>query len=264
MLSDALYKLGSDIICFFNHHLFLSVCSNLDIVPTGLLIKKKACVGNMSIFAMSIWEATLKTTGSYLVNILKEEYRIKLRFALIEFWNLLPLVLEATQTVRNLFVGLFNLVINLQENKEYKRSRKLLSLYPSIDISNLPLSGVENFTFFEDLCHVVEPICDVIMEEVEGTFVEEVSVNIVTGMEICDNNNVQINDNIGISNNLDILINLVTRDLEPCVNTEMENSRLDNNNCIEEQVFLENVRLKGKFVSPNVINLSNRELTYRV
>ena len=88
MFGDVLHILSLKIIRYFNHHFFLRVCSSLDIVPNGLMIDKKPCVGEISQESNDVWYLTLGEAGKKLVEILREEYRFKLRQALTDFWNL--------------------------------------------------------------------------------------------------------------------------------------------------------------------------------
>ena len=161
MLCDLLYKLGSNIVRYFNHHLFLCVRSNCEIVPTGLALKKIPCITKISHAAMSRWNSALQDAGNILVMILKGEYRNMLRYALIEFWNLVPTILESAQGIFEIFTKLLKTINYLHDEKEKTRSRKLLRLFPSIDILNLPLYDVEEFTFFNDLCYLIEPMCQI-------------------------------------------------------------------------------------------------------
>ena len=104
-------------IRMFNHHLFLCVCSNLHVVPKGLVIKKSPCVGEISQSSFLQWNVTLNQAGLALVQILKEEYRSKLRESFVKFWNMISASLESMKSIAKFFTDLLFNAVKLQERK---------------------------------------------------------------------------------------------------------------------------------------------------
>ena len=80
--AQQLFNISEDIYKSFYHIVFLEVCRAYQIIPDGLFISKKPCIGKPSDRFLDSWEKELENTGVNLREALIEEYMRK-RFELI-------------------------------------------------------------------------------------------------------------------------------------------------------------------------------------
>ena len=73
----------------FYHAVFLEVCRACQIIPYGLFISQKLCIGNLSDRFLDSWEKELKNTGVNLHEVLIEEYVQKLFQLITHFKSLI-------------------------------------------------------------------------------------------------------------------------------------------------------------------------------
>ena len=76
--AQQLFNISEDIYKSFYHIVFLEVCRSYEIIPDGLLISKKPCIGKPSDKFLNSWEKELENTGVNLREVLIEEYVRKL------------------------------------------------------------------------------------------------------------------------------------------------------------------------------------------
>ena len=76
--AQQLFNISEDIYKSFHHIVFLEVCRAYKIIPDGLFISKKPCIGKPSDRFLNSWEKELENTGVNLREVLIEEYVRKL------------------------------------------------------------------------------------------------------------------------------------------------------------------------------------------
>ena len=76
--AQQLFNISEDIYKSFYHIVFLEVCRAYKIIPDGLFISKKPCIGKPSGRFLNSWEKELENTGVNLREVLIEEYVRKL------------------------------------------------------------------------------------------------------------------------------------------------------------------------------------------
>ena len=72
--SQQLFHLAEDVYKSFYHVIFLEVCKSYQIVPDGLYVEKEPCIGNSSKKVLDTWKNQLKVTRSNLRDVLLKEY----------------------------------------------------------------------------------------------------------------------------------------------------------------------------------------------
>ena len=77
-----MFNILEDIYKSFYHIVFLKVCRAYQIIPHGLFISKKPCIGKPSDEFLDSWERELKNTEINLQEVLIKEY-VRKRFQLI-------------------------------------------------------------------------------------------------------------------------------------------------------------------------------------
>ena len=76
--AQQLFNISEDIYKSFYHIVFLEVYRAYQIIPDGLFISKKPCIGKPSDRFLDSWEKDLENTGVNLREVLIEEYVQKL------------------------------------------------------------------------------------------------------------------------------------------------------------------------------------------
>ena len=77
--SEAIYKT-------FYHIVFLEICKSFQLMPKGLVARKKFCVGGTSKEFQKKWDCNLKETEMKCRDLLLEEYCSKLFSLMDSFW----------------------------------------------------------------------------------------------------------------------------------------------------------------------------------
>ena len=72
--AQQLLNISEDIYKLFYHIVFLEVCRAYQIIPDGLFISKKPCIGKPSDRFLDSWEKELENTGVNLRKVLIEYY----------------------------------------------------------------------------------------------------------------------------------------------------------------------------------------------
>ena len=76
--AQQLFNISEDIYKSFYHIVFLEVCRAYQIIPDGLFISKKPCIGKPSDEFLDSWERELENTEINLREVLIKEYVVEL------------------------------------------------------------------------------------------------------------------------------------------------------------------------------------------
>ena len=224
----------------FNHFVFLSICYASSVIPNGLVIKKRACVGNCSPGWSRKWDLTLQIAGMELVNILKSEYYEKYKVDEIRFWNEVTQLLKVMNPDKasNVFESLNRLMTSLMSTLKEKRRRKLSKLI-EIFYVNLENKLLNSFKFFEDFVWF------------KASFLKCSDVRVLS----------RSRDRRKRDHQLESLLERSGDNIyEYSENSDMQDHSVNQSVIVEVQ-NVDHQRLVGKFVSSNVVNLSRRILS---
>ena len=83
--AQQLFNISEDIYKSFYHIVFLEVCRAYQIIPDGLFISKKPCIGKPSDEFLDSWERELENTEINLREVLIKEYVRKLFQLITQF-----------------------------------------------------------------------------------------------------------------------------------------------------------------------------------
>ena len=240
-IQQRLYNLLEDAYRKFYHIVFLEVTKTYGVIPNGLKIKKDACIGNVSKNFVASWDLQLFKAEIQLMKILILEHIRKL-FAIEEHFN----SLFKHHTVQEDW--LFQTRNHLEKLEKAERWRKLKKLCKLSN--NETLSGkVRNFVF--KCLERFESHFEFFLFKFVPDF-ENYLLHLNTSESIKDSSSEKSELKQYCSKN-------------SCKNACMEignrTSNLTNSKNIEEEInangnqaiLLEN-RLKGNFVSKNVVN----------
>ena len=262
MLSNV-RNLAMKCVRHFNHFLFTKLCVDLKVVPKGLALKKNPCIGNFSQGSSTKWKNTLEEGGKSLVKILCEEHWKKFKDGEKEFWNVLVSFLErdnqkdAGRTLEGIVSDINSLMSSLRKKRRNKFTKLTDTGERYVTQEDLYL---REFSLLNDLIFVKAPLA---------------RQHITTRRK--KKNQREASPDLARQDVTEDVTRNVERHAAPDLVTEQdseegetaEGSEFSEDTPTEEEAELYtepgetpvNERLKGKFVSSNVFNLSKRVLS---
>ena len=229
------------------HISFLETCKQFNVFPSGLRLEKKPFISFFSDELIASWEDTINSTQKQLLETLLVGIMEKLTDFEIHFWT------ELQETIKDvdketLEEWLLKLCVHIDrlEKKVLKRKKKKIRklLNDSFDQKEALTRMDEHkicFNFKSDLIS----FCETMFEDFENLF----NLLSISGAPSFSKPSVQPTQE---------------QDTFICENTLILNNSFENNfieNDLNNSINHSGSRLKGKFVSPNVFNLSKRQLS---
>ena len=230
---------------YFYHIAFLETCKHADVHPNGLVIDKKPFISFVSEELSATWYDTLKSTENYLHETLLVGLAEKLFCFEEEFWKRTN-DHEKTVSDDEYSEWLVKLIVHINKQERIliaKKRKKLRKLITNQDKLEDALSRFEEhincFEFRKELEHYAELLYPDI---------PNIVLLILMG-----------GDSQNTSQELSISKPRIEDETENDVKSDYNADKIEHN--VFEKCELENGRYRGKFVHPNVINLSGKILT---
>ena len=258
----------------YNHYIGLCVYEYLDLIPKGLNCSKPASIGDVGNEFLCDWSNTLSTTNKLLQTLLKDEHLRLAREYEKQFWNQFPDAIRSSdeKSLKSWFMSVLAILERDNRNWVKVRDRKLRKQCPNYIELCTEFTPNEQSTFETDLRYVEEAF-----------HVRHNSGNITTRSQRRKNKNRTVvsimeddfivqNFNRESDNSMDNIVGSdigqvlpeahnfnegIFEDQEVVLETPNIGDLLGNENILTPPED----RLEGKFVSKNVVNLSNKVLT---
>ena len=247
--AQQLFNISEDIYKSFYHIVFLEVCRAYQIIPDGLFISKKPCIGKSSDRFLDSWEKDLENTGVNLREVLVKEYVRKL----FELINQFKSTINRHIIQEDWLLKTINHLEKLEKKLKHKKLKKLRELCK--DNSNLYFACLTRFDSrdeFFDFKHYFSKFYNSFIPDFEKLYYL-----------------IHLNDNMNgtlVDCNLDeeILLDFTGFHDEEVLDKQNVTSCDHSESHLSEEgndLFTLNGRIKDKFVRKNVVNLSKQKLT---
>ena len=234
-----IFKICKVVFNHFYHYSFSCKCKEFGIIPNGLRLKHEPSISSGGEPFFQQWRVTITNAETSLLSLLiNEQQRLFLQTQL-KFWNLLCESMSLCQERKSeIFINWwFKLYLYQEKFSRKLKNRKLKKIRK--------LSGEPDTFFFNEKCGFSEDI-----DFFTGSLPEDTGI-------ICDlltlNNS---NDDEGVSNSSVKIEQGMGVGITPIPSQELDCDTGVNNACTSTEG-----RYTGKFVSPNVVNLSSKHLS---
>ena len=243
-----LFKKSESIYKSFYHIVFLEICKSFGLLSKGLVSKKSFRIGDPSEDFMEEWQRSVEDMDNRCHNLLLQEHSKKLFLLMDSFWDEIR---DFNFDLKWLF-KVRDYLEKLERKLQETKLKKLRNLSKNAEINKLALAR-----FREHLPHF------------------EFKVDFTS---VCDNthNILTLNESNGSKNEHDEFfqasqnkVTELTKNIQNNAENEIRSSAEDSSSDEVEKVpnesenvaMFRGIRLEGKFVSKNVINLSRRNLS---
>ena len=243
--AQQLFKISEDIYKSFYHIVFLEVCRAYQIIPDGLFISKKPCIGKPSDEFLDSWERELENTEIHLREVLIKEHVRKLFQLITQSKSKIN-----GQTVQeDWLLKTRNHLERLEKKLKHKKLKKLCK--DNLNLYFACLARFDSHDNFFDFKHYFFKFCNSFVPDFE---------NLHYLVHLNDNMNDTLVDN---SSDEEIALDTTgfhdeeVLDKQSLAGCDNSGSHLNEES---NKVFTLNGRIRGKFVIKNVVNLSKRKL----
>ena len=220
-----LFKLGKKCLDFNSHFFFLSNCKERGVVPKGLRIKLEPQVSTKNTEFLEQWKTNLAKTERETVCLTAAEYGRLFQSTQINFWNTMYDSLSQckdTDIFLNWWLKFYDFTYIYSRKLEKRKIKKLKNLLKEEPEANL--INIGSISLFLDN-----------IEEFSRTLPRDTQI---------------------LGDLLTLDVTQESSDVNENVDITVENINTDN-----EGEIPGSGRVRGRFVSKNVVNLSQRELT---
>ena len=250
---NSYFRCAVKCITYHYHISFLEICKSFNVTPFGLKIEKKPFISFTSHEINAVWKDVINSTQHQLLETLIYGIHEKLSNFEVEFWKgVLEYAKEVDmEALEGWFVGLY-CHLEKEEKEILKRKRKkLCKLILDPEKRRMALDRLKEHKGCLLFKSELLAYCESIFEDFENL------VNIVTVSGTSKMRHGNGNSFINDPNETQVLNETNLSD----TSIDFEISTNDTNK--STNVFLNNNdnRLSGVFVSPNVFNLSKRQLS---
>ena len=238
------FKKSEKIYKTFYHIVFLEICKSFHLMPKGLVARKRFCVGGTSKDFQKKWDYNLKETKRKYRDLLLEEYCDRLFTLMDSFW----VEIRGKSIDICWLVKVRGQLDKIEKEQQRIKLKKLSTLSGNSSLKNMIFERfnehLPHFQFKADFLSYCSSQCP----EFENIYTLTTLNKTYKNHEEMKNAPQSCQDESGF---------LKVLNTEDNYNCEKDGNVFKGNN-IAPQI---GVRLDGKFVSKNVINLSRRNLS---